>query len=101
MSQGMLSVLNPTSFSPDGKLFYLHFDDTEYKITDYDALNLVATEILNALKNPNISIDFSYRELALLEQDYCIVCSILYGASQLPEDFMYPEFYLREAKDAK
>ena len=83
MSQGILSVLNPTSFNPKGTLLYLHFDDTGYKVTNYVGLNRVKDEIL--------------REL--IEQDYCIVCGILYSTGDLPGDFMHPEFYLREAKN--
>lgn len=98
ITQGTLSVLNPTSKSPDGKLLYLHFDDMQYRADDYKALNKVKDEILGKLTEPDIMADFAYRELALLEQDYLIVCGILYSANELPDNFEYPEFYLRQAK---
>lgn len=91
-----LRLSTPTMFSPDKKLIYLKTYDVEFETDDAVTLNRILEELYILLQNEACNIDWSCEKLYLLEVDYTIIWEILSNLEALPDDYQYPEYYLKE-----
>jgi hypothetical protein len=86
----------PTMFSPDKKLIYLKTYDQAFATDDVETLNRIFQELHLSLQNEARKLDFSCEDLYLLEIDYTTIWRILNNLEALPDDYQYPEYYLKE-----
>ena len=86
----------PTMFSPDAQQIYLKSFDIAVEVDDVRLLVWAFEEIPRRLRTAIADIQHSCEEAHLLEIDYMIVWSLLDKLNGLPEDYEYPEFYLKK-----
>lgn len=86
----------PTMFSPDAQQIYLKSFDIAVAVDDVRLLSWALEEIPRRLRTVIADIQHSCEEAHLLEIDYMIVWSLLDKLNGLPEDYEYPEFYLKK-----
>ena len=97
--EGMEStrLIMPTMFSPDRREVYLRSQDTTIGTDDIKRLKCFWGMIYRQLRLVLATMNWSCEEAYLLQVDYVIVWSLLYQFDALPDDYMFPEYYLRKA----
>ena len=89
-------LLIPTMYSPDKRLIYLKTYDVDFCTDDVDTLNKILDELYVSLQKEASNIDWSFEQLYLLQVDYLTIWSILRDQQALPDDYKYPDYYLKE-----
>ena len=94
-------VWAPSCLSPDGSHVYLRSVDLEFAITDHEFLLDIMEGNLKSIKeecNKKEKHNWSCRDLYLNEVDYLLISNILASQYALPEDYLFPEYYIAQAK---
>ena len=87
----------PTTVSRDGKFIYLASMDTSVPTDDPEYLLRMFHDVYERFKSELQMSNWSCRRAALIETDYLALWDILRDLDALPEDYLFPEYYLELA----